>query len=1184
MASTPKQKFGRPSLGEPSRVSRLRAQSPGASSVGSGEEVNTSPRRRALFPSGTGRARALVSSRHSRDPRPVGDRGFTAQCAKNVVELLSARGYSKTFSHDKLLKDPSTKEFYDVFRFLIAQLDPQLEVEGKMEDEVPSIMRRLKYPVEVNRSKLQAISGPNTWPQLLAVLDWLTVLVRINDELIEPLAACQLGLSDVGDPDRDAGDHHVLRSLHENYLNFLSGKDDSGDEERLRMIYMQRLEALQAEIQRLENQQVEMQQRLQDFQGEHDRLLELQKMPAQLEVEADRLRSIIQAQEHKVQTIEDEMMCKEAEEREQQKEIETLQAKRAYLAEQVESQAYSRRDIERLHAERSHLRQLFKDLKAEGERADEEVWELGMQEKSRAEEIGRLVRQVNDTVECLTHALTEEEADIFDFRVRVDLSEPSDALASLAFDDQKTWAQAASSSHGERLQQADLALHELLEEQRGLQTSLAEKEGEARASQEHAYREWSASQIDDAQKTTEATEDAVHEISIGSAAPSLRDAAEVDKLKLTLASVQTQGAHERAQLEEQIRRDEERLEEHRQLIMRELDSYAKASTALCEDVEAALLVFVSSNALPAVQTLAVLMQLTSSIMRLNHASPVRLLPMVNSAVERSGSAWGAIGSFGGGLLGGDEVDMAVEVDPYATLTLVTQASTKIYRTNQDLPAIQRFAVRIKEGGLLVLAPDPLVPFASSQYSQQMCFTLTPGTDASADDGASAVIVDWLGAGRIASGERWAFDEYASRFEFVWEEGSCDTENGTAGGKVKRSRLVEAVRLRRDDCNFLEHPLQSFDAFVTIFACGPQARRVVRRTKAVALLLAARAGARVRSEEANGFGDQPRDISLPQLKGQVLMGVTTDENSGCTVIRLMAEHTEDVYRLLHVCLEPLASLLGAEPYADRVHGAGVFQIVQTKAGPASSEKPGQPKPAFSHQLNLRQQFTLCHLTDATLPVGGFAHSGGIEAALQLGLLSRQEGDIDGLKLFIKMLALSTFRLQGPFLRSAHRLGAKADGVPVDWSELDADLHAHLAGGLACRASLLQGAGLSRIGRRWCDLSGLPRNGHFASFFGLLCARLDLPQEVTVQGFLYCSVRDAVSAAVRLNLVGPLQAAELQRGILEDLEHLQGDCVGDEPFGCAPLESPARYCEQFCMLPSQSKLLEKASPIVHAAGGA
>ena len=123
--------------------------------MGSGEEVNTSPRRhdasaravalisfleycwkacavperyRPMLESHrflqrlvdhmiSGRARALVSSRLgsksqeqskresgkctsgegiSRDPRPVGDRGFTAQCAKNVVELLSARGQVST--------------------------------------------------------------------------------------------------------------------------------------------------------------------------------------------------------------------------------------------------------------------------------------------------------------------------------------------------------------------------------------------------------------------------------------------------------------------------------------------------------------------------------------------------------------------------------------------------------------------------------------------------------------------------------------------------------------------------------------------------------------------------------------------------------------------------------------------------------------------------------------------------------------------------------------------------------------------------------------------------------------------------------------------------------------------------------------------------------------------------------
>lgn len=515
------------------------------------------------------------------------------------MELLTARGYSKTFSHEKLLKDPSTKEFYDVFRFLIAQLDPQLEVEGKMEDEVPAIMRKLKYPVEVNRSKLQAISGPNTWPQLLAVLDWLTVLVRINDDLIEPLAACQLGLADMGDSDRDVGDHHVLRSLHENYLNFLSGKDDSSDEERLRQIYTERIDALRAEIHRLETQHLDMNEQVNDFRAEHERLLELQKAPVHFEIEADRLRGIIQAQEQKVQHIEDEILAREAEEKEQLQEVEDLQASRAKLAEQVESQAYSKRDIERLQCERSHLRMLFKDLKAESEKAEQEVWELGMKENNRAEEIGRLVRQVNETAESLGQALTGEEADVFahDLRVRVDLSEPSDALAALIFEEQRSRAQASALQHAEASQKVEAALHEVLEAQRVIQEELLEKERECRhlkirheqlARMREDYREWSAEQLDDAQRTTEATEDAVHEVSIGSNAPSLRDAAEVDKLKLALVALQTQGEHEKARLKEQIRRDEERLEEHRQLILRDLEGYAKATESLCDDVETAL--------------------------------------------------------------------------------------------------------------------------------------------------------------------------------------------------------------------------------------------------------------------------------------------------------------------------------------------------------------------------------------------------------------------------------------------------------------------------------------------------------------------------------------------------------------------------------------------------------------------
>merc|ERR1719174_3515758 len=98
---------------------------------------------------------------NSRDPRPIGDKGYATQCARTVVDFLADRGFHKTVVFEKFLREPITKDFFEIFKFLIAQIDPQLEIEGKIENEVPLIMRRLKYPVEVNRSKLQSICGPN---------------------------------------------------------------------------------------------------------------------------------------------------------------------------------------------------------------------------------------------------------------------------------------------------------------------------------------------------------------------------------------------------------------------------------------------------------------------------------------------------------------------------------------------------------------------------------------------------------------------------------------------------------------------------------------------------------------------------------------------------------------------------------------------------------------------------------------------------------------------------------------------------------------------------------------------------------------------------------------------------------------------------------------------------------------
>ena len=57
------------------------------------------------------------------------------------------------------------------------------------------------------------------------------------------------------------------------------------------------------------------------------------------------------------------------------------------------------------------------------------------------------------------------------------------------------------------------------------------------------------------------------------------------------------------------------------------------------------------------------------------------------------------------------------------------------------------------------------------YSQRLRFVLSAASGMA--PGASAVIVDWLGAGRVAQGERWAFKDYRSRVEVVREAtGDC----------------------------------------------------------------------------------------------------------------------------------------------------------------------------------------------------------------------------------------------------------------------------------------------------------------------------------------------------------------------------------------------------------------------------
>ena len=133
------------------------------------------------------------------DPRPVSEKAFQHQCIRALITYLSGHGYDRPIS-PKLLTTPTGKEFLYIVQFLFRRVDPNIKFGPKLEDEVPVLFKRLRYPFPISKAALYAVGSPHTWPALLAALTWLVELLTYEEKA---------DLAKSGDFDRDNG-HRVF--------------------------------------------------------------------------------------------------------------------------------------------------------------------------------------------------------------------------------------------------------------------------------------------------------------------------------------------------------------------------------------------------------------------------------------------------------------------------------------------------------------------------------------------------------------------------------------------------------------------------------------------------------------------------------------------------------------------------------------------------------------------------------------------------------------------------------------------------------------------------------------------------------------------------------------------------------------------------------------------------------------
>jgi urease accessory protein len=248
----------------------------------------------------------------------------------------------------------------------------------------------------------------------------------------------------------------------------------------------------------------------------------------------------------------------------------------------------------------------------------------------------------------------------------------------------------------------------------------------------------------------------------------------------------------------------------------------------------------------------------SLVTRALASSPLRLLTPRN----HGRAAWVYTSTLGGGLVDGDALRLSIDIGGDAMALLATQAATKVYRSPRGTSV--ELSATVRAGGVLVVAPDPVVCFAGSSYRQSQRFAL--------DATSGLVLLDWFTSGRRASGERWQFDCYASKVT-IWRDG--------------RLALVDALSLTADEGD-LQRRMGRIETVCIVVILGPQveghAVRIVSHVSAMPV----------------GRRADPL-VSASPVPG------------GC-IVRIAAQSVEAVGRAVREYLQWVPALLGDDPWA------------------------------------------------------------------------------------------------------------------------------------------------------------------------------------------------------------------------------------------------------------------------------
>ncbi|KAG4217283.1 hypothetical protein PC116_g34236, partial [Phytophthora cactorum] len=132
-----------------------------------------------------------------------------------------------TLSHN-IIKSPTQKDFNYMFQWLYHRIDPSYRFQKNIDQEVPPILKQLRYPYEksITKSQISAVGGQN-WSTFLGLLHWMMQLAH----MLEGYSSNRYDEACIESGVDVISDHIVFDFLSSAYRDWLAMDEDAGDDD-----------------------------------------------------------------------------------------------------------------------------------------------------------------------------------------------------------------------------------------------------------------------------------------------------------------------------------------------------------------------------------------------------------------------------------------------------------------------------------------------------------------------------------------------------------------------------------------------------------------------------------------------------------------------------------------------------------------------------------------------------------------------------------------------------------------------------------------------------------------------------------------------------------------------------------------------------------------------------------------